>query len=369
MRVLIDDGLTLGTSGGIGSHTEELVRRLTTLSLHGATDARVGNVSVRGTRLLRLLPHTLSRAAYQAAMQTCFPVIDRVCRYDIVHFASFYAPAWKLPGARQVVTIHDLLGWEMPALGDLPGWFWPYARWAVGRGIHSSDAVIVRTPSTGRRLVTRFNVPGEQVHVCPDGIKDVYIGPAPATDKREPLLLFVGTLVRRKNPETAVRAFAALASRFPELKLVIVGRAGSASLEVEQAIKENQAAGRIEVLHGLADTDLAALYRRASLLVMPSFYEGFGIPIIEAMASGLPVVASDIEVFREVGGDAVAYYGKPDDAAALASTITALLGDGPRRVRMATAGTELSKQFHWDKIVRRYLEIYEAVLSEPRRNA
>ncbi|GEM_PF-1439898 len=368
LRALIDDGLAIGVSGGIGSHTAELYRRLAIGQTLEVTGRQLqASLTLRPT--YRMLPRVAARALYHLGLNTWDPICHAARRYGIVHGANFFVPAWKAPGVKYVLMVHDLSAWEAPGLEPVPGWYWPYAKSAMACGVRSADAVVVRTPSTGRRLASRFNVRSERIYVCPDAIKDVYIGPAPPADKREPLLLFVGTLVRRKNPETVVRAFAELATRSPELRLVMVGRAGSASGEVEKAVRESEVTDRIEVRHGLADTDLASLYRHASLLIMPSHYEGFGIPVIEAMASGLPVVASDIEVFREVGGDAAAYYGEPEDVAALASTVAALLDDGPRRVRMAEVGLARSEQFHWDKIIRRYLEIYEAVLSQPRRSA
>lgn len=359
MRVFIDDGMATRLTSGIGSHTFELHRRLADKTGAGSSISAVG---FAGHTLLRKLGRRESRLLYHLNLQTVAPATFPLRCYDIVHFANFFSPSWRLPGPRFVVTVHDLSMWDMPDLLNAPMWYWRYSRWAFVRAMRVSDGVIVRTESTRRRLRQQFGVPGGKTFVCPDGVKDVYIGPCRPVAEREQVLLFVGILTGRKNPGTALRAFLKLAPRFPGLRLVFVGNRWIGWEAAEREIQQSPFRDRIEIRQGLSDLELRQLYDRAAILLVPSLYEGFGIPIIEGLARGLPVVASDIEVFREVGGEAATYYGKPEDADALARTIADLLQDAPRRARMAEDGLKRSEMFRWDRIARRYVEIYEAIL-------
>jgi glycosyltransferase involved in cell wall biosynthesis len=359
VKVLIDDGMAVGTVGGIGSHTSELYARL-----QGMFPGPGGTaVTLTGRRLMRRLPRSARRAAYQASLQTCAPIGHRLAGFDLVHFANFHAPAWRPPGTKYIVTVHDLSAWEAPGLEPVPGWYWPYARWAMTRGIRSADGVIVRTVGAGQRLRDRFNIESAKVFVCPDGIRSEFT-PAANPREREATVLVVGTMVRRKNAATAVRAFSIAAAVHRDLRLVLVGGRGSEWPEVERAIGDSDARERITVRHDASDDELLGLYRQAAALVMPSRYEGFGIPMIEAMACGLPVIASDIEVFREVGADAVRHFGAPGDAGALAATILGVLSDRATRDEMVRRGLERARQFTWDRVADRYVEIYESALGK-----
>lgn len=359
LKLLIDDGMASRFTSGIGSHTRELVSRMRRYQAAGHVVTRADSASYP---VIRRLDRFSSRLLYHARLQSWAPLFYAARGYDLIHFANFYAPSWKIPGTRYVVTVHDLGAWDIPDIEAAPKWFWTYGRRAMVRGMRVSDGVIVKTVSTGNRIRDRFGVPENKIFVCPGAVKDVYVGPAPATAGREPIVVFVGMLTRRKNPETLLRAFQKIAADFPDLRLVFVGQRWVGWDAVEAELASSPYRERVEVMHGLTDAQLRELYDRASVLVAPSWYEGFGIPIIEAMARGLPVIASDIEVFREVGASAAEYYGRPDDADALGRAIARLMSDSDMRHKMAGAGLERSREFHYDKIAGRYLEIYRAVL-------
>jgi alpha-1,3-rhamnosyl/mannosyltransferase len=356
---LIDDGMAVGKVGGIGYHTAELARRL---------DARVMEHSI-----LRRLPRILSRIAYQLELQLLTPAFTTQSPQfghtpvNLIHFANFHSPVWKLPGtdAKYVVTVHDLSAWECPGLEPLPWWYWLYARWVMDRGIKRADGVIVRTPSTKARLSKLLGIPPGRIYVCPDGIRD-HFEPPPYEypQNRSKLILCVGSMVRRKNFETAVRAFSAIAGLHTGLSLVLVGRRGNGWPAVEEAINESRSKNRIIVCDKTSDATLLSLYQQARVLVAPSYYEGFGIPIIEAMACGLPVVASNIEVFSEVGGGAITQYGGgASDVDSLAHTLRGLFEHPGRLTTMSEMGLAQARVYRWRYIADRYRAIYADVLA------
>lgn len=173
------------------------------------------------------------------------------------------------------------------------------------------------------------------------------------------MVLAVGTLEPRKNLRRVVDAFLMIDD--PTLKLVIAGGRGWGDTEIDHLIAKNP--GRIE-LRGYVETDdLRELYRKAAMLVYPSLYEGFGLPVLEAMSLGCPVITSKVSSLPEVGGDA-AMYVDPLDTEAIAEAMTNLLADEPRRASMAQKGVERARTFSWEACAEQTVELYEQLLKE-----
>jgi glycosyltransferase involved in cell wall biosynthesis len=205
---------------------------------------------------------------------------------------------------------------------------------------------VVPTESVAREVVALRIAPSQRVHVVP-----WFARPLPGEDApmppgvptNEPLILCVATLERRKNVPHLIRAFQRAAHKVPH-HLVVAGGAGSAQAEAVAVARSNGAAERIHFVGHAGAAQLGALYRRAELAVCPSLYEGFGLPLVEAMSCGCPVVASDIPPHREVGGDAVRLV-PPQDEDALTNGLLDLTRDQGARIALGQLGLERSRRF------------------------
>jgi glycosyltransferase involved in cell wall biosynthesis len=237
-----------------------------------------------------------------------------------------------------VVTIHDLSFERDPRAMSRRDRF--VFKRVVPRAARNARRVITVSERTKRDLVDLYGIPPERIAVTPHGV-DPAFGPGQVAGGG--YLLFVGAVQARKDPLRAARA-----ARAVGLPLVVAGP----EREPELA-RELEALGAD--LRGYVEKDeLAGLYRGAAALVLPSRYEGFGLPVLEAMASGLPVVAADEPALREVAGDA-AVYADGD----LAEAVAAALAD---RDRLVAAGLERAKAFTWEETARRTLAVYHEAL-------
>jgi glycosyltransferase involved in cell wall biosynthesis len=214
--------------------------------------------------------------------------------------------------------------------------------------------VLVGSNWTRQRLAERYGVRDEKIVVTPYGIDPAFTPDGPhGRDKSQ--LLFVGALQPRKDPLSAVRALARLD---PDLELVFVGPEKRGGNDVREEIARLGLERRVRFLGHVPKEELGALYRGAACLVLPSRYEGFGLPVLEAMASGTPVVASTAGALPEVAGDAAVLV-PPGDPLALADGIERALAD---RDRLRELGLERSREFTWAETARRTAAVYEELL-------
>lgn len=293
------------------------------------------NVGARGQadRLLRRLPAVL-------AAQTA----------DLFHGNYFLPPRWH---GRAVVTVHDISFARhrtfMP-VHDLMAF-----RTLVPRAMERADRVLTVTEWAKADIVDRYGIDPRAVTVTPNAIDDDLTPDGPLPD-RPPYLLFVGGMQRRKDPVTAVRAMAGID---PDLDLVIVGRDRGEGDAVAAAVDELDLASRVHILDYVSREELVSLYRGAVALVFPSRYEGFGLPVLEAMACGTPVVASDATSIPEVVGGAAVLV-PPGDAEALAAGVARAIADADALVE---AGLLRASGFRWSATANRTAEVYAEVLA------
>jgi glycosyltransferase involved in cell wall biosynthesis len=204
--------------------------------------------------------------------------------------------------------------------------------------------------------VQHLQLDPERVVVTPYGVAEPFFRePVRNPDERGPFLLFVGVLEARKGLDVLLEA---LRRMDPPVEVVLAGRPGWGTESVRAELAR-QAGVRFE--ESPSDERLAELYRRASALVYPSRMEGFGLPVAEAMASGCPVVASDLDCIREFAGD-VPLYAPPGDAAALAAAIEQLRGDAAMRAAKSRAGVEQAQGLRWERVGERTAEAIEEAL-------
>jgi glycosyltransferase involved in cell wall biosynthesis len=177
--------------------------------------------------------------------------------------------------------------------------------------------------------------------------------------KGNEIVLAVGVLDRRKNILNALRALSKLPAHY---RLVLAGGEGYGSKAIHDFIREEQLASRVKVLGRVPNGTLSALYEVASVLLFPSLEEGFGLPVLEAMAHGLPVVVSGVSSLPEVGGDA-ALYVDPNDPCDMADKVMCAIEDATLRGRMIEQGRARARQFSWQHVAEQTCQVYEEVLA------
>jgi glycosyltransferase involved in cell wall biosynthesis len=175
-------------------------------------------------------------------------------------------------------------------------------------------------------------------------------------------VLYVGNLTKRKNIELALRGFANVAERYPDLRFVLVGPSVFRQTHVGAIAAALGIADRVVLTGSVADDDLPMLYSRARAFLFPSFYEGFGLPVLEAMACGAPVIASNVTSLPEVVGDAGLLI-DPHSTDEMTAALDRVLSDEPLRAGLREKGFRRAAAFTWDKTAQQTLDVYRAVLA------
>jgi len=288
---------------------------------------------------------------------------------DVFHSPDFtLPPVWR---ARAVLTVHDLSFLRVPEC--FTGALRRYLERVVPRSVRRADHVIADSHSTKRDLVELLGTPAGKVTVIHSGVEPRFrpitdraaLGPVRQRyDLPERFIISVGTLQPRKNFATLVEAFARLKSETGNwkpgarsLKLVIAGGRGWLYEEIFARVEALGLQGDVLFPGFVADEDLPALYNLAEAFVLPSLYEGFGLPPLEAMACGTPVVTSNVSSLPEVVGDAGLMV-EPADVESLAAAIERVLEDGGLRREMVQRGLARAKEFTWERAARRLLGVY-----------
>jgi glycosyltransferase involved in cell wall biosynthesis len=291
---------------------------------------------------LRLWPLPASHALRTAWSIAGRPAAERLLgRFDVLHFSDWMYPPQR-SGLRST-TIHDLVPLRFPE------WVTPRTKAMHGRkyanAARTCDLVFVNSAFTREDVVTTLGVPRERLHVAHPGVRDVFRADGETADLGAPYVLTVATLEPRKNLQTLVEAHRLLGG---DLLLAVAGGEGWG----EQPLLSDP---RIRRLGFVGDARLARLYRGAAVAVYPSRYEGFGMPIVEALACGCPVVASAHPSMDEASGDA-AVRADPDDPAALAAAIERAIRE---RDRFVPAGLAHAGRFTWRANGEVFLRAYE----------
>src|SRR5215470_11568381 len=284
----------------------------------------------------------------------------------------FHAPHYILPPAvrcRSVVTIHDCIHLMFPQY--LPNRAaYAYARASMWSAARSSDRILTVSEASKRDILHFFNVPAEKISVVYNGIDERFsIEPAPDEIARvrerfqldHGFVLYAGTIKPHKNLVRLIEAFAVLRKgELEELKLLIIGDEISKLPALRRAVHSHKLHKHVRFLGFLPDETLAALYRLAAVFVFPSLYEGFGLPPLEAMASGTPVVTSNVSSLPEVAGDA-AILVDPYDVSSIVDGVRRVLTDPRLADDLRTRGLARARDFSWERSVVRTHDIYRLV--------
>ena len=348
MRVgLVVDQIFAPVPGGTGRYAGELAAALRLAAPSASSvqawsawhvSSRLAAVGTSGLRQLpigsRLLPRLWERGVGPGPRDA-----------DLVHATTLLVPPRR--SAALVVTIHDVVPWTHPETLTARGLRFHQRMGA--RAAREADLIVTHTVAVAGQI-REILAPVAEVVAVPAGFSSSLVVPDDAPERRHRYagrggyLLFVGTAEPRKGLDTLLDALAepALQGQF----LVVVGPTGWGGVDVRQEAEARGIQQRVTVTGRVGDADLAALYAGASLLVMPSRAEGFGLPVLEAMTLGIPVVTSDDPAMSELGGGAVQTFPVGDSTALSAATLR-VLGDEGLRTQMVEAGRVRSQDFNW----------------------
>jgi glycosyltransferase involved in cell wall biosynthesis len=371
MRIAIDYTSAIVQGAGIGRYTRNLVAalaqldsgdRYTLFSTEAPTTERP--IPTAPTFRSRVVPVGNRRATILwHRLRIPMPAELVMGRADVLHGPDFTLP--PTIGARTVVTIHDLAFLTHPecALPSLVA----YLSRVVPHALHRADRVIAVSQRTATDLIERLDVPAERISVIHLGV-DPSFAHLPADDAvaeacarlglATPFVLAVGTIEPRKNYERLIAAFARIAREAvgPRM-LVIAGHKGWLYEGVFAAAQRHGVAEQVRFLNYVAEDDLRALYRAAAVVAMPSLYEGFGIPLLEAMASGTPIVCSTAGSLPEVAADAGLLV-PAEDTEALAEALLRVVREPVLAAALVAHGRERVKAFTWQAAAQAHLRVY-----------
>jgi len=284
----------------------------------------------------------------------------------------FHAPHYVLPPlvrCRSVVTIHDCIHLMFPQY--LPSRFaLAYARTSITLAARRATRILTVSESSKRDILRFVDVPPSKIDVIYNSY-DERFGVEPREEEvvrvreryqlHDPFVLYAGNVKPHKNLERLIEAFHLVRDRgLDRLKLVLIGDDISRYTALRRAVHRHQLHQYVRFLGYLPGETLAVLYRLAGVFVFPSLYEGFGLPPLEAMASGTPVVTSNVSSLPEVAGDAAVLV-DPYDSRAIADGIYRVLTDQRLRADLKRLGIARASQFSWESSVRRVREIYGEV--------
>jgi len=305
------------------------------------------------------------RVRRQLSEQIILPLAARRCGATVLHNLASTGPALT-PGLATVLTLHDVTFMQMTTFGRATTW--GMAR-VVRLAARDADALITASAGARDEICAALGVAATDFQVVPHGVS-VNSGPAPEEegpvraafglqDRR--LVLCVGALRPHKNQELLVRAAPLLPD---DVKILLVGHQEPYAESLRHLTRELACEDRVEMAGYLPESRLERLWVMAGCAAFPTRAEGFGLPLVEAMARGVPVACSDIPVLREVGGEVPSYF-DPEDPRSAAEAITACLADPAR----GAGGRERAERFSWPEAARGTMEAYERALAGSRGSA
>lgn len=376
MKIAFDAKRALYNRTGLGNYSRFVINGLTTaFPQHTYFLYSPG----KGQKALRsqLPPAPPLRYTYpQGWVNSLFPSFWRSKRMvkdlqreeiELYHGLSNELPvAMARSGIPSVVTIHDLIFLRYPQL------YKPIDRkiytYKFREACLEADKVIAISRQTKEDIRSFFGIPEEKIEILYQGCDPVFGRPVAQTVKQavrekynlpSAYILYVGSMEERKNLLLLVRALKELKEDLP---VVAVGRWTPYVKTVEAYIRENRLDQRVRLLHTVSYSELPALYRMATLFVYPSFFEGFGIPILEAQKAGVPVIAATGSCLEEAGGPD-ALYTDPQDASELRGLIESVLNDPKQADNMRRKGWEYGRRFEADKLAGELMRLYKRLVS------
>ena len=387
MRIGIDARfLTHPQIGGFRTYTENLVKALCRVDSSNTyvlyTDRPHGDSPLpqRSNLSYRVVQGTLPLLGMPFREQISLPRHVSRDGIDVMHSPCLTAPLTTR--CRSVVTVHDTI-WLSFQPGTLSSrdvrsakrWaMWLYNRWVSQWAAERADHIIAVSHATKADIVSQLGIPAHKISVVHNAIKTIFQPNVSETqaesvrrqyDLDEPFILGMGSADPRKNMMGLVSAYARLPREHrSRYQLVVIWTHSLLQNELLSRIGQLGIHDRVRFLKHVPDRDLALIYNQASLFVFPSHYEGFGLPPLEAMACGTPVVAADNSSIPEVVGEA-GIVADSEDFGALALAMARVLDDPALQVELVRKGLERARHFSWERFGRQTLEVYE-LAKEPR---
>lgn len=368
MRIGIDARL-YGAETGLGRYTENVIKNLETLDSENEyviflSPAKFASYRPAKKNFTRVIAKS---RWYTFREQLEMPRLINQNKIDLMHFPHFNVPL--LCSVPFVVSIHDLILLDFPTarattLGPFLYWF----KYKIGyplilrNALSRAKAIITMAEYTKKRIIELFKIEPEKIRVIYEGIAETLKQTAyevPPKKIGKPYLLYVGNAYPHKNLEALVDVFLDLKKDSLDYSLVLVGKEDYFYNRLKKYIKDkNNSASDDIILYGFApDAELAVLYKKAALYVFPSFMEGFGLPPLEAMAHGLPVISSNSSCLPEILGESALYF-DPHDKNAMFAAIKRGLTDEDTRRELVESGARQIRKYSWKKCAEETLRVY-----------
>ena len=356
--VMVDMLSYTGTKGGMETYTRELYRQL------GRMDTGLDFVALaskEGGRMdLSWFPGEVIRSRISGENRFVWAfgelvassVVARRRRADLVHCPATLGPMWT--SRPTVLTIHDMLYWSHPELMVTPFYTRP-VMWMERRASANAAHVVTDSAVSADEIHKYLGYPRERLHVVPLAAHEPVAQAKPAGDN---LIIASGQRRPYKNWDGLIRALARVEESIRP-RLVITGGRGEDPLQ--PVVEETGMESWVELRGWVEDDELADLRKRARAMAFPTMAEGFGLPVLEAMAVGLPVIASDLPVLREVGGDAARWV-DPHDLDSRADAIRTVATRPDVAERLSAAGLAQAATFSWERVARETLEVFQRAL-------
>lgn len=360
---------------GIGTYVRRLVEQLAQI------DEDNDYVLIVGPDGREALPELPTRFRFSTETSKVYSLREQVSlswhlarlRLDLFHATHYVLPLW-VP-SRTVVTIHDVIHLLYPEF--LPNRFaFLYAQRMIRRALGRAERIVSVSHTTRRDLGRYFSLGMERVSVIYNGVDDrfrehlapdVLAGRLAELGVAPPYLLFVGNPKPHKNLDRLLAAYARARSLRPfEGPLVVVGNDRDAGQRIRLRADHLGIGDQVVPLGLVPDESLPVLYQGATLFLYPTLYEGFGLPVVEAMASGAPVVTSNTSALKEIA-EGYAHLVDPLDVDAIAEAIAYCMAEPEHRASLAKLGRKRAELFSWNEAATRTLEVYQRVLAEARR--
>lgn len=377
MRIGLDGYPLVWPKTGVAHYTFELVQELTRLAPEHSFDliapeAYPPEVSeqiehIQNLSAVSVKTNLITRRWWAIGL----PAYVRRAGLDLFHGTNYEVPLRN--HERNVLTVHDLSVFSYRETHDKR--IATRARRRLPIMLRSAARIITPTEAVKRELVERFQINPDMISVTPEAPRKTF-QPMPASETLKvkqrlgianDFILFVGTIEPRKNLLTLMRAFAELLRETEHRpQLVIAGPKGWLTADFDRAVAEANFGDRLRMMGYVGDDDLRALYSSCTAFVSPSLYEGFGLPPLEAMACGAPVIASRIAAHVETLG-AHAHLVEPTDERALAKVIATLLENPNERERLSRSGLEHASRFSWEATAKLTLKVYDELFQATTR--
>jgi glycosyltransferase involved in cell wall biosynthesis len=275
---------------------------------------------------------------------------------------SYIVPAFAPKKIKVVFTVHDLVAFLFPGKHNKKATF--IEKMTLKKALGKAKRVVCVSRNTAKDLEEKFNYPASKTEIVYCAAGDEYRQTEDTEkvkkkyDLPKKFILGVGTIEPRKNFEGLIEAFRKIKNDIDDLYLVIIGTKGWCTGEIEKLERDLEIKNKIKFLGYAKYEDLVAIYNLAEIFVFPSIYEGFGMPPLEAMKSGCPVICSNTSSLPEVCGDS-AYMVNPHDIRAIEGGIREILGDEKLREHLKNKGLKQAEKFSWEKSAQKLLELFE----------